>query len=60
LRACSRLVNRLVRKPRGSALGDQPGHEPRVAVNLDVDERFDAREAANPGKPLRPASPNPQ
>jgi hypothetical protein len=57
-RATSSLCGRCENAVR-KLLGDQPTHDPRVAVDLHIDERLDAREAGNPGDPLQARVPEP-
>ena len=53
--SCEEAVQNAVRE----LLGDQPTHDARVAVDLHIDQRLDAREAGNPGKPLQACVPEP-
>jgi hypothetical protein len=53
---CEEAVENAVRR----LLGDQPTDDARVAVDLHIDERLDAREAGNAGNPLQAGVPEPQ
>jgi hypothetical protein len=54
--SCEEAAENAVRE----LLGDQPTDDPRVAVDLHIDERLDAGEAGNPGEPLQAGVPEPQ
>jgi hypothetical protein len=55
--SCEEVVENA--RPGSRYLCDQLANAPRVAVDLHVDERLDARESGNPGKPLQAGVPEP-